>query len=82
MTYFLGLSHHKEWVVWDSPVPVTGDWEVIDVVWKDDDTFKLTRRFVGTVGGGVLRIDARRGQSHRIHPLRGLVCECTCVLFS
>lgn len=41
MTYCLGSSHQKEWVVWDSPVPVTGDWEVIDVVWKDDNTCKL-----------------------------------------
>lgn len=39
MMFFLGLSSPREWVVWDTAVPVNGKWEVLDVEWlgHDDD---------------------------------------------
>lgn len=34
MMFMLGASHPREWVVWDSHVPTTGDWEVLEMVWN------------------------------------------------
>lgn len=34
MLYMLGSGDHpREWVVWDSNVPTSGEWEVLEMIW-------------------------------------------------
>lgn len=33
MLYMRGIRHPREWVVWDTHVPPTGEWEVLEMIW-------------------------------------------------
>lgn len=42
MLYFLGDQEPREWVVWDTAVPMSGTWELMELEWLDDGaSFKI-----------------------------------------
>lgn len=51
MLFMLGSginNEPREWVVWESDVPIDGDWEVLELMWGSD--------------GGKLRLKGHEGQ--------------------